>query len=367
MNPERLLENNALPFAGVTLADDHRGFECALAIAKLAWRVTKEGTAHIAEPQREIRLSPTLYGGAGTSVKYPSDRFTEKPGTEVILVGRAFPPRGDKVVSHLDVSVRVESGTQTVKKAVRVFGKRVWTKKMMSVAPGPPAPIQEPIPLEYELAKGGVDPRHDTDEKGRDPVNPVGVGHRVDPNTLIGEPAHQLEPIEGAAPAGFGAIHRHWSPRKELYGTIDDTYYRRRHPIPPKDFDVRYNCDGHPDLWCATPLQGDEPIEIVNATPEGAWRFRLPLYKPRFDVLFDGEWSERETKLDSILIDLLDVEERILELTWRCCVRLPKKSERLETIRITNAIDVARSYYDELFRPAPHESHSGDGAEHAPH
>lgn len=353
MNPERLLENNALPFAAATLVDDHEGFECALVIAKLAWRVTADGQAHIAEPQREIRYSPEYLRGAASSLKYPSDRYAEKPGTEVMMIGAAWPPAGEEA-SQIDVTLRVESGISTIKKTVRVFGTRVFAKKLVSVVPGAAAPIREPIPLVYELAEGGRDPSRPNQEGSHDRVNPVGIGHHQDKSQLIGERAYQLEPVQGRKPAGFGPIARHWSPRAELYGTMDDNYHRRRYPVPPTDFDLRYNCAGHPDLWSAAPLQGDEPIEVLGATPEGAWRFRLPLYKPRFDVLMDGEWQERDTKLDTIFIDLSDVRERILELTWRCAVRLPRKSERVEKIRVTNATDVPRKYYDELFERHAH-------------
>ncbi len=353
MNPERLLENNALPFAAATLIDDHLGHECALVIAKLAWRVTADGQAHIAEPQREIRFSPEYFRGAGSSLKYPHERYTEKPGTELLLIGDAWPSPGKKV-SQMDVSVRLESGERTLKKSVRLFGPRVFVENVLSITPGSAAEITGPVPLVYELAAGGTDPERPYDDGGCDPVNPVGTCFRRDKKKLVGERAHQLEPIEGSAPAGFGPIARHWSPRAALFGTLDDAHFRRRHPVPPRDFDLRYNVDAHPDLFSATPLQGDEPIEVVGATPEGAWRFRLPLYQPRFHVLQDNAWTERPTKLDTIFVDLSNVRRRIVELTWRCAVRLPKRTERLQKIRVTNAIDVPRKYYDELFDAEPH-------------
>ncbi len=352
MNPERLLENNALPFAAATLVDDHRGFECALVVSKLAWQVSADGTAQIAETQRPIRLGPTYLRGGGSSLKFASDRYAEKPGTEVLMVGNAWPP-ADKKVPHVDVSVRVESGKNTLTKTVRAFGPRVFTKNLVSVVPGPSAALEGPLPLIYELAEGGMQPSLPNQPEAFDPVNPVGMGFRTNRDDLLGENAYQLEPVDGTAPAGFGPIARHWSGRTERFGTLDEAYYRRRHPVPPRDFDLRYNCVGHPDLWSASPLAGDEPIEIVNATPEGVWRFRLPLYAPRFDVLMDGKWTEKPTKLDTILLDVSDSRDRVVELSWRCSVRLPTRSERVEKIRVTNAIDVPRRFYDQLLGRAP--------------
>jgi hypothetical protein len=153
--------------------------------------------------------------------------------------------------------------------------------------------------------------------------------------------------VGGSEPAGFGPIARQWEPRRSLYGTRDASWQRSRQPVPPKDFDPRYNCAGHPDLWSETPLRGDEPIEILGATPEGAWRFRLPYYAPAFHVTIDGEEETYDTHLDTILIDIEDTDERIVELSWRCCVRLPHKSERLEKIIITNAVKLGDEHYEE--------------------
>jgi hypothetical protein len=356
MNPDRLLENNAIAFAAVFPLEDHRGFECAVALAKLALAVAADGSSRIAVPQREIRLGPSYRAGAGSSLRYPTDAYPEKPGTEVIMLGRAWPPAGSQATT-LDVSVRVETGARTLHKAVRVFGPRVFTQKLLAVAPGPAGVLSEPVAIEYELAEGGTDRDRPHHNRGRDETNPVGIGHALDPVTLLGREAYRIEPLGGSRPAGFGPVSRDWSPRRQLFGTIDEAYQRRRYPVPPVDFDLKYNVDGHPDLWSPEPLVGDEPIEILGATPEAAWRFRLPRYRPRFDVLLDGRWQARETKLDTILIDIDDPADRIVELSWRCAVRLPRKSERLEKIRITNAVDLPRDYYDELHgqRPRAHD------------
>jgi hypothetical protein len=141
-------------------------------------------------------------------------------------------------------------------------------------------------------------------------------------------------------------IARHWTPRSEKYGTLNEEHFKYRHPVAPVDFDERYNCCGHPDLWARAPLKGDEAVELTGMTPEGVWRFQLPFYEPRFDVEIDGEAKRLETHLDTILIDVENPDERIVELTWRAHVRMPKKSERVGKILITDASVVMRHWYD---------------------
>ena len=263
------------------------------------------------------------------------------------MLAKAWPTSGAPC-PHVDVSLRVETGQQSLHKAVRVFGARHFEKKVLGVVPGQPQPLRDAVAISYEHAEGGSLPTNEQGETEFDVVNPIGIGFARERRDLVGQPAFAIESLVGSAPAGFAPISRNWSPRVELFGTKDDEYMRTRFPVMPEDFDNRFNCDCHPDLWSEQPMRGDEPFVVVGATPEGTWRFRLPHYLPRFDATIDGEQQQLETKLDSILIDIESPHERIVELTWRASVRLPKKSERLEKIVVTNAVDVPSKYYDDL-------------------
>jgi len=113
---------------------------------------------------------------------------------------------------------------------------------------------------------------------------------------------------------------------------------------------VRFASFAHPDLWSPEPLRGDEPVEIVNAVPERVFRFRLPRYEPRFDVTQDGEERRWPTHLDTYLVDLTDPAARVVELTWRAAVPIPRKSERLERICVTNGTELPEGFYPALRR-----------------
>ena len=340
MNVDRLLENNALPFAAPLRMTDEHGFDVVVVVARLAWQVSALGEARLAEPQRPIRINPVHHLGAASSLRFPSDHQPSKPGTDLLVLGRAYPPSGQSV-TQLDVSVRLETGSHTLHKKLRVHGPRVFMKRLGGVAPGPARPFDHPVPLVYELAEGGRDPLH---PDFSEPTNPVGLGKRKNRLELLESEAPRIELLGGDKPAGFGAIAPHWSPRAEWFGTTDGDYAERRHPVAPEDFDPRHFSDAHPDLWSETPLRGDEPIELLGLTPEGQWRFKLPPYQPRFDSRIDGESQELPSHLDTILIDVENPAERIVELTWRAKVRLPRKSERLQAITLTDKLPLPRPH-----------------------
>ncbi len=345
MNVDRLLENNALPFAGVFLVDDHHGRECAVVVARLTWELSPSGQAQVSREERPIRVAHPYRTGYDSSLHFPSDFVSDKVGTDVIVLASAHPPAGS-TPSSMDVAVRVETGAATLKKALRVHGPRVFMRSLTGVAPGPAGPITRPVPIVYEQAEGGTDAS--VSPPSRDAENPVGVGHARSSASLVGARSYSIEPLGGNKPAGFGAIDRSWQPRARWYGTTDAAYYQQRFPVVPADFDLRFNSYAHPDLFSATPLRGDEPVELLGMTPEGAFRFKLPHYAPRFDAFVDGKEQRLETHLDTFLIDLELPEQRIVELAWRAKVVLPRKSERLEKIRVTNETAVPTATYQDL-------------------
>ena len=97
----------------------------------------------------------------------------------------------------------------------------------------------------------------------------------------------------------------------------------------PKDFDVAHNSWAVPELRSSTPLPPDTPFEVAGVIPEGIWRFKLPLYGIEFASVLFGDLRKHVAHLDSILID---ADERVVELTWRASIALPRKWMLLERI-----------------------------------
>jgi hypothetical protein len=266
-----------------------------------------------------------------SSIRRPSDLFAFKPGTEVLLVGHAHPH--DAGVSETEVRLRVGP----LEKSLVAYGTRVWKLGAFGgVAPGPAMPIREPIALRWELAYGGAD-RTDPARVLVEPRNDLGRGVARDARKLVGVAAAQLEdpakPLGRGTPvpAGFGAIHRHWEPRRRYAGTYDEAWELARMPLLPRDFDARFHVAAPEDQWSPTPLRSDEPIEVDGATADGPLRAQLPRLAIGCSSRVDGKVVEHRTHLDRVLVD---ADRRRVELTWRASVPLPDKLERLDDVRL---------------------------------
>ncbi len=313
---------------------DKDGRGLFVVILKYTFAVDRWGRVGLAEDDPAEPYPVDVCHGddpAQSSIKKPSDLADAKPGTDVILIGHAHPPHGQAT----QVDVRLSMGP--IRKTVRAHGLRVFQRAALGgVGPGPARPIRAPIPLVYERAWGGVD-ASDPERPLAEAKNHVGRGVARDPKTLIDTEAPELEdpahPIgsRSVIPACFGAIHRHWQPRASFAGTYDERWIEARMPLLPEDFDPRYHVTVPPDQWSPVPLKGNEPIEILNATPEGEWRFQLPRLAPAFQATIGGVTSEHRTHLDTVLIDA-DAER--VELTYRAAIPTPRKLELLQQIAI---------------------------------
>lgn len=337
MDTHRVCDNRTPMAVHCLPMDDRHGREVLVVIARMTFAVSAEGVVSIARPPSPVRLAAERTStSAHASLRFPSDLVEEKPGTDVLLVGTAHPSAPE--MTRQQVSLRVEAAHGRVHKTLDVHGPRVWQAGLFGLAPGPAAHLS-PTPLVYELAYGGID----TTDPARplfEPRNPSGTGFHERRAGLVGRPAPVIEdpraPLGSAhpAPAGFGPIAPHVSPRAERKGTLDDAWRRERAPLRPLDFDPLHNCAAPPDQWLAVPLLGDEPVEVLGATPGGAWRFRLPRYGPVFRASVRGQESLCETHLDTYLID---ADRHRVELTFRTRIPLPRKTEQLERVLITGS------------------------------
>jgi hypothetical protein len=286
--------------------------------------------------RRGIRMADVPWGEPEkSSILYPADLCLRKPGTDVVVVAKAYAPEG-KAVPSFDAGVRVGP----VAKSLRIFGLRVWQAGGGGLSA--PRPISE-IELRYDFAWGGLDasdPAHVVEE----PRNPVGLGVARDPSALTHQPAPSIEdpavPIAThrtrPPPAGVGAIGRHWEPRRRYVGTYDARWLEERAPLPPADADDRANLCATPDLVAATPLSGVEDVALLNLTPGGgSTSFALPGVGVEIDIrVKDREPFVVRPYLDTVLLDLLAVPKRpvAVELVWRAHVRAPRRMKDARVI-----------------------------------
>lgn len=283
-----------------------------------------------AHRNRGVRMADIPWGDPEvSSIAYPADLFIHKPGTDVIVVGVAHAPKDQPVPSF---DIRVEVGP--LSKSLRIFGSRVWMDDGHTLTK--PQPISE-RQMRYEHTYGGYD---DSDPENiiEEPRNPIGVGKVRTAAALKGSGAPSIEdpgalitdPDVDPAPAGIGAVGRHWEPRRGYAGTYDDKWQELIAPLPPSDFDDRFNLCASPGLTASPPLLGGEEVGILNLLPGGgARKFKLP----KIEVTIEFRVKGREPVivkpyLDTVLIDLLMTspdKPPAVELVWRSHVKAPRR------------------------------------------
>lgn len=267
-----------------------------------------------------------------SSIKYPADACVRKPSTDVIVTGSAVAPAKRNATS-LDVTVRVGA----LERRLRVFGLRVWYKGIAGLSLSPPQPFEE-LPLRWEYAYGGFDDSN-PEKPLEEARNPVGRGIARDPSTLVHQPAPAIEdPADLISthrskpePAGVGPLGRHWAPRRSYLGTMDERWRKERMPLPPLDFDERYNQVASPRLIAPGYLKGGEPVLLHNLCPDGPLSFHLPRLAFFVGARTDDGTTEHRPALDTVL---LEPNERCFELTWRAAIPSPRPNRRLRAINV---------------------------------
>jgi hypothetical protein len=240
-------------------------------LAKRAYRVLPTGQCRLAPTQLPLVYEPVDYEqkgqGGASPLKTESDAMCNgKPGTDVVIQGRAHTRRGPQPTA--DVAVAVTTSTSTASDAwryarrVRVFGdRRVEQSRDGQLRFSAPLPF-ETMDLTYDRAYGGrdlwaekkhpdpltefmkkhADPGKRPDSAYAYPRNPAGRGYlvKMDPEALaelnlpnVEDPANLLTPErlcvgdfrrwhQAVQPAGFDWVDPSWFPRLGFLGLIPD-------------------------------------------------------------------------------------------------------------------------------------------------
>jgi hypothetical protein len=286
----------------------------------------------LASEQLPVTLADEYYGDpTDSSLKAVSEIHVGKPGTDVLLIGRAWAPRGQAVRESL---VRVTAAER--QKSIRVSGDRVWQPDGTPSAPEP----YEAMPLVWERAFGGVHPLEDrTLAEERNPIG-VGFAGKRSAEELSGQPVPNLEdpaaPLvrqgQNPTPVCFAPSAPQWLPRRRYAGTYDESWQRKRAPYLPADFDPRFLQCAAAELAFDRYLVGGEPIEVLGATPEGPIAFRIPAANLTLDVKVAGSIERPPAHLETILIE---PDENRVAFTWRAALPCDRKVLKVEKVTVT--------------------------------
>jgi hypothetical protein len=311
-------------------ARDH----CVVAV-KGTFRTNAKGELTLHEEQRPLVTADEHYGDpATTSMRYECDFALRKSLTDVLVVGKAVAPNGQRV-KDLPVALEV----QGKRKSVLVHGDRAWVSALGMLGPSDPVAFTE-LPLTYERAWGGMDDSRGETKVDLEPRNPVGVGfhpHRSN-SQVVGRPVPNLElaeravtsPRERHEPVGFGCIGRAWKPRLELAGTYDAKWRDECAPYLPADFDERFfQCAPRDQQF---PLfRGGERIRCLHMAEQEVVTYVMPgLDVPLTFRFVDGD-VRRQAVLDTVT---LEPHLGIAMLVYRASVPLRKKLPALREILV---------------------------------
>lgn len=317
-----------------------RDGEKLVAVVKATWELPPGATQLELAPEKRMRAIRPIdvpWGMPGeTTSMLPSDLFLRRPGTDVIVVARAY-SSGGKPRPHFDVSARVGP----VQKMLRVFGLRVWQGGGMGMSQ--PRPITE-LDLRFEYAWGGIDMNDDGDVK-EEPRNPMGRGIALDTDSLTHRPAPQIEDpfnlIQSVdtkpVPAGFCPIMPHWEPRRSFHGTYDQAWLDERAPLTPTDHDDRANICAPEGLHADVPLQGGEEVGLAGLVPGGGG---LEFALPRIGIELEFRRPDHaptvvRPHLDTVVIDQLfgsTPGRPLVEMVWRASVVAPVRMQDSEVV-----------------------------------
>ncbi|WCM89475.1 DUF2169 family type VI secretion system accessory protein [Acidovorax sp. NCPPB 3576] len=249
-------------------------------------------------------------------VRFESDLVPFKPRVDVIVNAVAYAP-GGKPVAAFDAGVTV--GREA--RVVRVFGERVWRKRLGLF---PVAVEQAPalhVPVAYHLAYGGQDP---ADAQAFAPANPTGLGFSAGlppdglPLPRIEWPDELIHAASDTpSPAGFGCFGRTWLPRRKLLGSYGPAEWQ----VPgivgrmPQSFDpAAWNC-AHPRMqFSPAQVKPGTSIQWVHLSAQGPSQITLPDIRPHVSWTADGKSHTVSPHFDTVTIE---PEHGHFALTWR--------------------------------------------------
>ena len=324
---------NNTPFAAErSWVRDRDGGEIWLVAVKATFSLGPDGQVAVAKEQAPVCQSPLFRGDpAASSLLYDCDLPRKKVGTEVLLHGHAYAPRG-REVADVEVSLQVADR----EKRLRIYGDRVYQDTLLGLRVSEPQPFLK-MPITYERAFGGVD------QEATNPDwctwNPVGVGYARNKRTLQGKPAPNIEQGEPRGwspdeqPVGFGPIASHWQPRVSFGGTCDEKWQRERMPLLPTDFDDRFYQCAPSDQQFDEYLRGGEPVELRNLTPNGRLSFQLPKVRLRYATFFIGQ-SEPVTHEGWLHTVVLEPDVPRLLMVWHTRLKCHPAGHKLLTTEV---------------------------------
>lgn len=328
------LENDSFLTARFAAMPDAAG--CDAIVYAVKGTFTMGPQIGVAAAQLGVTLADEYEGEPGrSSVRRPADLHLAKPGTDVLLLGHAWAPRGT-VVDELTAQLEVGS----LRSALRVTGDRRWRVGALRTTATAPEPFTK-MPLVFERSFGGAWVDAEAGREEADPRNPVGRGFQgarpraaLD-GALLPNLEHPSQSVlrdgDRSVPVGLGPLAPAWRERAQWAGTYDERWLAERAPYLPLDFDPRFFHVAPPELRSAQPLRGGERVRGLALSPQGGFEFRLPIVEVEVEVRVAGETTLERPPLDTLLIE---PDEDRFSMVFVGVLPCDKKLLEVERIRV---------------------------------
>ena len=290
------------------------------------------GEPETAPVQAPLVEADVFTGEPGKSAAlYESEFAPRKPKCDVLLNGSAYAPGG---VPAVRVQAMLQVGS--MRKVLEVVGDRAWVKGLMMITATRPIPFKSKT-ISYDTAFGGIDA--DAKPPQFYPLNHAGMGFHANlsAEAINGKrlPNTQEVGVEVTSPKGsyrpmaFGPVGRAWKSRAPLAGTYDQKWIDEVCPFLPADFKEEYYQAAPPDQQIPYPKGGEE-VTLLNLTPDGQRKFRLPAV----EVPLTYFQRERDPIEAAPVIDTILFEPDLgrFSMLWRHC--LPLKRDVFEIPQI---------------------------------
>lgn len=346
-------KSNAI-FKIVTGKTDH-GEHIFSVIVKRTYRIKHGKVVERNEVDHELKMIDEYYDNGDpewSTVQYESELAAFKPFVDVVVIGKAYAPRGAST-QQMTVSVQIED----VEKTIAVFGDRVC-----HFQENKPPVFSDPLPftemeIRYDRAYGGLDDKSNPEIPFYYPRNYLGTGlalHNLkeviegldlpnleDPNDLltperivVGEPQRwHMQPL----PQGLGWYQKNWFPRcafagsypafvevgtaltEEKMGLLPKNYIALAKQFKLPSFHPRFN-NGASIGMMLRDMKGIESISLHGLTPNNFLTFSLPGEMPQISLDLGFGHKQLKPRLHTVSIRPDDLE---LDMIWRGALEYP--------------------------------------------
>ncbi|WP_181919353.1 DUF2169 domain-containing protein [Alkalilimnicola ehrlichii] len=269
-------------------------------------------------PSAEIQTADAYHGEPEDSSLAAADESVPyKEGGEILLTGTAHPPRPGVRAMETELAL-ARADAAPWRKVLRIVGRRQWERRLLMWLPSDAVPL-EPLPLRYEYAFGGKDPKRGAvDER-----NPAGRGYAKYGRVQKDQPLPQIEQgpkfiTSGShqpEPAGYGPLAPRWASRRMHTPTADNEAVTLGLPPYKGPLPALQHNAAPPDQRFPAPFIGGETLRLRGFFPTTRTvELTLPTIVPRVRFVLDNQAESVRPVCDTLLID---TDRHQLHLLWR--------------------------------------------------